>query len=282
MAFLQPEAWAHETGVRDVGEPESRRAATRSPRAVLGWPRLLLAAALLFALWYTWPTKVSPDLAETAREHAARTYPWVQLGEPVSQTGRFGRYEVTLSGQRTDEQLATITVTLRKTSEGLQVTGSAVALKPHGDLWRRIAQLIMVAAFLILVFFWAVPRTFGRRCPRDGTLLQLSETAVSPPRYDLGLVTRPGIIQRTWTCPRCDFGHAEALPDPLHRPMVYVDPAFASTPQARIDEIVDRIIEDRRRDALARAITDEQYAEELAQARKRAAESTSRDSPWQR
>jgi hypothetical protein len=137
----------------------------------------------------------------------------------------------------------------------------------------------MAVVLATLVFFYAVPRTFGRKCPRDGTLLPIKETVVVRSRYDTALMTRPAIIQRTWACPKCDFRHAEALRDPNHRPTELIDPRFV-VPRYRTSDDEFEKYEIRRREALERSVTEEQYAEMLSDAKRRAAELSSPDSPW--
>ncbi len=242
---------------------------------------MALAAVLLFALWYTWPTSVSPDFVVAARDHIARSAPSVELVEPINQTGRFGRYELRLKGLR-DGQAATVLVSLEMTAEGPRIVQYSIILGSFSNVPLRLAQMAMTIAFAILVFFWAVPQTFGKRCPRDGSLLAYGEKSVFPSRYGRKLVTLAAIIQRTWSCPKCDFRHVEARPDPNHRPVAYLDSSAAFVPHVRMSETVERTIDDRRRDAIARSITDEQYTEELQKARDAAAELTSSDSPWRR
>lgn len=259
----------------------ARLGAARLGNRRRSWPRLILAGVLLFALWYTWPAAVSPEFAEVAREHVARNNPGIELGPAIQQTGRFGKYDVRLSGNR-DGQTATILVSLEMTADGPRVIKTSTILGDYNGVPLRIAQMVMVIAFVITVFFWAIPQTFGRRCPRDGSLLRYGERSVFPPRYGVKLMTLAAIIQRTWSCPKCDFRHEEACPDPNHRPAMLVSSAFAGVPHIRMADSVETIIEERRRDALARAITDEQYAKDLDEARKTAAGITSPDSPWRR
>ncbi|MDP2873530.1 MAG: hypothetical protein Q8P31_13485 [Bacillota bacterium] len=235
--------------------------------------RLVIAAALLFTIWYTWPTAASPDLLEVARQPAEQAFPGIELGPSVSQTGRFGSYQLTFRGQR-DEQTATVFVYISVTPEGPRVTGSKVILGSASNAPLRLAQLAMAMAIVMLVLFGAIPRIFGRKCPRDGSLLKLDDATIVPWQYDTKLLARPPIIQRTWACRRCDFRHVAALPDPKYRPAVYSN--FNHSHQW------EQMMSQRREEAVARGVTDEQYAEMLKQARLRAAEATSRDSPWPR
>ncbi|MDP2873529.1 MAG: hypothetical protein Q8P31_13480 [Bacillota bacterium] len=241
--------------------------------------RLVVAAALVFARWYTWPTAAAPDLVQVARQHAEQAFPWVELGPTVTQTGRFGSYQLTFRGRR-DEQAATVAVSVLITPEGPEVAGANVILGSPSNVPRRLAQLVMTMVFLVLVFFKAIPQTFGRKCPRDGSLLKLSEAVAVPSQYDNKGLTRPAIIQRTWACPRCDFRHVAALPDPNHRPSMYVDSTMLVSGRYMVSERLERVFSERRKETLARGVTDEQYAEKLRLAQASAGEATSRDSPW--
>jgi hypothetical protein len=243
-------------------------------------PRLVLIAALLFALWYTWPTPVASHLADVAREHVVQIYPWAEWGPAVRQTGHFGSYNLTFKGHR-EEQNTTALVSVAVSAEGARVVSAVVSLGSTSDLPRTLAQMAIAIVLFTLVFFRAIPQTFGKKCPRDGSLLRMNETMVVPPRYDTTLVTRPGIIQRTWACPKCDFHHAEALRDPHHRPTVYVDARFVTSRIAMMDGF-EKKVDEGRREALARAVTDEQYEEMLAEARRSAAGASSPDSPWRK
>ncbi len=235
--------------------------------------RLVVAAALVFAMWYTWPTAAAPDLVQVARQHAEHAFPWAVLGPTVTQSGRFGSYQLTFRGQR-DEQTATVYVYISVTPEGPRVTGSKVIFGSPSNALFRLAQLAMAMAIVVLVLFGAIPRIFGRKCPRDGSLLKLDDATIVPWQYDTKLLARPPIIQRTWACRRCDFRHVAALPDPKYRPAVYSN--FNHSHKW------ERMMSQRREEAVARGVTDEQYADMLKQARLRAVEATSRDSPWPR
>jgi len=116
-----------------------------------------------------------------------------------------------------------------------------------------------------------------RRCPRDGSRLRLAEAVIRGSSLDAGGLSRPAIIERTYSCPQCDFRHVEAVLDPTHRAAsVRVDAGLADG-QWRFYHLTETLKRER-----AGAGTEAEFQRQLADAKLRAAEKTSPDSPWRR
>lgn len=142
-------------------------------------------------------------------------------------------------------------------------------------VWGLVA--VAAAALVYLVFARGLPQMLGRRCPRDGRLLERTESVVRGLTVDADGLSCPAIIERTYACPLCGFRHVQALTDPTHRAAsVQVDAGLAGS-QWRYYHLRDALGPDR-----SEAATEQQFREALAAARRRASEKTSGDSPWRR
>lgn len=138
----------------------------------------------------------------------------------------------------------------------------------------------VLGAVLVLVLCWlamgrSLRSVLGRRCPRDGSPLERTEALAYGSSVGPDGLSRPAVIEWTYSCPLCDFRHVEALLDPTHRAAsLRIDAGLAHS-QVRHNHFGEMLR--RRRDG---AITEEQFREVLASARRRAVEKTSPDSPW--
>ncbi len=148
---------------------------------------------------------------------------------------------------------------------------------------RRIVDGLLTFAILCavasLVFFVGVPQTFGRKCPRDLTLLTMTEKVVVPGQVHVSGMGLAPILERTFTCRRCDFRHSEAVVDTSDR--ANFPSTWLKVPNwyARDPDGMSNKWEELR---MQRAITDERYAELLAEAKEVAQAKSSADSPWHR
>ncbi len=244
-------------------------------------------AVLLMALtaWILLPIKPPPEALTAAARYLEAEY---------------SRYEV-VPAARATRFLGTITLTYATSHEGASAKIVVFVVRSGGELVVRDARLMIgevtgnrIATFLIpligtwalicLVLLWAVPRTFGRKCPRDQSLLAVDDRVAVPEQHHASGVAFEPIIERVYRCRKCDFRHYEAFPDPTHRQTVPLGRLVTSitwTPahipwRRDIDELAEE--SDARR--MAGAITKEQYDRLLREAMEAARARSSRDSPW--
>ncbi len=258
--------------------PKSR--ASRIPRLALPAPvrigLFLLLAAALIGLWR--PLPASPGALAAAGAYLRETYKGYEMQAPSTQGWLFGQ-RVLVYGTLHYGSPSRVVVVLSEADGQWQVTDARLVI--GGPEGRRMAtwllSLISTIGMLYLVFFVSVPRTFGRKCPRDLSLLAVSETVVMPGQvHKSGLGLAP-IIERVWSCRQCDFRHHEALLDPLYRPTL---PAATMVAKPSPWYDVDALAEKWDRIRMERAITDEQYEQMLIDAKAAARAKSSSDSPW--
>jgi hypothetical protein len=244
-----------------------------------GTRRFLIVALLLglaFAAWYSWPAEADPELVAVAARELSLEYPQEAFLPRVTQEGRFGSYSLKFSGvDAAGDVHAYAIVRVRATPSGPEI----VAVDYYYGSTRNLpiwAICVAGAAILAYLFFFrAVPQTFGRKCPRHGRLLTAREVTLRAPSWDPEGFSHPAIIERTYSCPECDFRHADAFVDPAHRPAsVRVEPLNISR------DWQFEALEASRRRRRETGITEEEYRRLLAEARERALAKTSRDSPW--
>jgi hypothetical protein len=161
----------------------------------------------------------------------------------------------------------------------LRATGGTLVIGYEPQAYLRWgAQFAIIVALAYVVFFVSVPQLFGRKCPRDGVLLRMTERLLIHQQLHKNGTDLAPIIQRRFECPRCDFHHLKALIDPTWRPPITpITPVFAlwlNTPE------LQKKAEEARQERLRNAITDEEYEAQLARAKEDARANNSRDSPW--
>jgi len=237
------------------------------------WIAALLVAVLCAATWLSWSSPADSELLRVAAPAVVERHPEMQFDERVTQTGRFGTYLLRFSGR---DEIGEITAVarVRVAATGPELLSLDWYYGSRRSLPLYLLYVIALSALGYLLFFKSVPRAFGRKCPRHGCLLESTDTVVQPQTWDPKGLSRPCIIERTYACPECDFRHVEAFPDPHYRPVATLEtPVYQYQWQTAAAEKMHK----RRMET---AITDEEYKELLAQAKKRALEKTSRDSLW--
>jgi len=246
----------------------------------LPWRIAAIVALALVALAF-WPRGVDPYLESLGRDYLEDNHANVAWDRGASQRGLPGLLEqVTFTGLRHGTQAITAVVSYSRSGGSTSVREAKIYLG-HGSalpVWMWFVTLGLVAGTLIYVFFYKVPQTFGRRCPRDHSMLKRREVVVKGRMYDRSGITLASIIERWDECPQCDFQHVEAMSDPLYRPAGLVK-GVAGGPYAHFaQERVDRMLEQLAREG----VTKEEYDQLMVEAKDAARAKCSSDSPWLR
>jgi len=246
--------------------PEHQPAA-RS-RAVLGLPyRVTLMLLLLAALVWMWfPMRAPAQVVVTAQRYLATEYADYWFEQPQSATWFLGTWTVAFATDHQGEPAKVAVEVVRRDGE-LAVASSSLSIgrADGGRLLRWGLSVLLLVGFIYLVFFVSIPRTFGRKCPRDLSLLAMTETTVVAGQSHASGVGFAPIIERIYACRVCDFEHHEALVDPTYR-MWATLPHWSS--QATNEW------------RLRHSITKEQYERLLTNAKDAARAKCSSDSPW--
>ncbi len=252
----------------------------RIPRAAMPRPvrigLLILAALVLIWLWR--PTPASPEALGVADLYLAAEFPEYTVFPPANETRLFG---TTILSYRAEQEgyPARINVVLVRQGGRLSVREAYLYLGASEP--KRYATwgvtLVVVVVVAYLVFFVSIPRTFGRKCPRDLTLLTMTERVAVPSQIHTSGIGMAPILERTYACRTCDFRHCEALIDGSYR--ASVPSSWIKVPNWYIAD-PDGMAEKWERERMARAITDEQYQQLLADAKEAARAKSSSDSPW--
>lgn len=227
--------------------------------------------------WILLPGAPSPAAREVADRYLAAEYPSYRVVGPATAT-RLGSVTWLTYPTEYDGTPANAVIVLAR-QEGRWVVRDAnilIGKVDTGRIVRYLASLFSAWALICLVFFFAIPRMFGRKCPRDLTLLVVDDKVVVPERYHKSGVSFEPIIEREYACRICDFRHYEALPDPVRRgssrtgwgpKLIW---AVSWVPVSDESEAKHD----------ANVITKEQHEQLLSDAKKAAREKTSLDSPW--
>jgi len=226
----------------------------------------LLCLLLAFLIVIGRPVTPSPEALAVAGQYLAEKFPAYTFEAP--RLGRLPSSAFTLT-YATDygETRAAVILTLSRHDGELAVDSSRLYI---GDadplrLARWSVMFVAVFGFVYLVFFVSLPHTFGRKCPRDLSLLKVTERVVIPGKVHRSGIGLAPIIERTYACRRCDFRHYEALSDPTYRPSVPSPYESARDIRARWEK---------------KGLTDEDYERLLTEAKEDARARSSTDSPW--
>lgn len=235
---------------------------------------VLLLAAVLFAIWR--PIAASPQAIAVANQYLAEKYKGYTVVPPANESRLFGTTTLIYQAEHQGSP-ARIAVSLALEQGQLVVQETRLYIGST-DNRRFVTWFISLAAtigMVYLVFFVSIPRTFGRKCPRDLTLLTMTEAEVVPPQVSTSGIDLAPVIERTYSCRVCDFRHCEALIDPNYRSPVAMW-GRGSIYVRNADEWEKRY-EERRKE---RAITDERYKQLLDDAKEAARAKSSTDSTW--
>ncbi len=263
------------------GEVSVSRAVSRPNRDVPRRRHLILAAAIFLFVVYWWnrPTPANPEAVAVAIRHLDKRYPSRQFQRPDTQRGHLGTYRLVFLGVEADKGNY-VEVTVHSSPNGLAVTGSELYVGTPGG--SALPVLLLIAAAFCLagyVFFSVIPNRFGRRCPRDHSLLEVREAQVHGSVSDERGAVRAPIIERIFWCPKCDFQHVEAMPDPEFRPQA--EPVTFVTQSPLLSDGMAQRLQDEYRRAHS-VMSDEEWQELLRGAKAEARKKTSADSPWVR
>jgi len=224
---------------------------------------LLLLAALV---WMWFPMQAPAQVVVAAQRYLDAEYSEYWFDQPQSAAWFLGTWTVVFPTEHQGELAKVAVEVVRKDGE-LTVASSSLSIgrADGGRLLRWGLSVALLVGMIYLVFFVSIPRTFGRKCPRDLSLLAMTETTVVAGHSHASGVGFAPIIERVYACRVCDFEHHEALVDPTYRPWAAL-PHWSS--QATNEW------------RLRHAITKEQYERLLADAKDAARAKCSSDSPW--
>lgn len=248
--------------------------------AALAGVALVVVLVFSFWLWYTWPAPISQEAKAAVLSALQGQFPEVSWRAPERQTGHLGKYTILCAGTRQlvgDE--VTALVRLTRGTAGLEVENVELMIGGRPGLGLRVALTVGAAAGVAYAAMRLLPLS-GRRCPRDRAPLRRSEITVLGSCFSPQGITRPAIIERTYACPRCDFRHIEALPDPDHRPAGHGLQWVPLPPT--VDERWEQRLRRREEERMAGAMTEQEYQKRLQEARAQARARSSSDSPWRR
>lgn len=224
---------------------------------------LLLSALLTLVLR---PPVPPPEALAAAGEYLAQEYAGYTFELPPRSLCLLGNCTLTYTTSHQGEYARVSLEVSRRDGQYVVVSSSlGIGRADGGQIVRFAVSVLLVLGLIVLVFFVSVPRTFGRKCPRDLCLLTVTEETVVPSRIEKSGLGLAPIIERIYRCPKCDFEHHEALFDPSFRP-------WSALPHLSSQETNER--------RLANAITVQDHARLLADAKAAALAASSSDSPW--
>jgi hypothetical protein len=235
--------------------------------------RAALFALVVVSLWANWPRAADLHLESAARTYLTEKHPDCIWGD-ATQQGWLGSYHLTFHGVRGQESQPVMARVRFSTAGGAATVAEAQLFLSRGGaspaVW--IAQVAVAIAAMVFLLFVSVPRTFGRKCPRDRSLLQARDVTVVGQQFDRAGVTLPLVLERWYECRQCDFRHVDAFADPNHRPAGL----FAASVSRFNPEDIHRKLAYYREHGLTEAAYDAQVGAAKAAAR----EKCSPDSPW--